>query len=85
MIFKEKETDLPLDMNELRISETNLLSLLSKLYTPGSACTLEDPSGSIRVIAEKDIEHYGERLRGVMHPITEIRIKELQEFLSSWQ
>lgn len=70
-------------MHELRISERNLLSLLSKLYTEGSVCSIEDPMRSIRVVAERDDEHYGARRPGIMHPATERFVVAIKEFLAT--
>lgn len=85
MKFIAKQADIPHAMHELVVSETNLLSLLSKLYTPGSVCTIEDPTGQIRLIAEKDEKHYANRERGVMHPVTEYKIMKIKELLLELQ
>ena len=63
-----------LDGNTLVLSEKNLLSLLTKLYTKGSRCEIrggEDCPMSVR--AETDDKHYGSREYGPgpMHPVTE--------------
>ena len=63
-----------LDDNTLVLSERNLLTLLTKLYTEGSACEIgggEDCPMSVR--AEPDEVHYGQREYGPgpMHPTTE--------------
>lgn len=74
------------------LSERNLLSLLAKLHTPGSARTITnndivdtDPTGGgivlLAVSAESDEEHYASLTRGgapagEMHPHTE-RILEI--------
>jgi hypothetical protein len=66
---------------DIALSERNLITLLSKLYTPGSACTLQvgdTPSGfgAVLVRAEPDELHYAWPTRegappGAMHPIAE--------------
>lgn len=66
---------------DIALSERNLITLLSKLYTPGSACTLEvgdPPSGFDAALlrAEPDELHYAWPTRegappGNMHPIAE--------------
>jgi len=66
---------------ELILSERNLLSLLSKLYTPGSAAAIvigDVPPGynSLLISAERDEKHYSSESRegepaGIMHPVTE--------------
>lgn len=78
------------DHYEIKLSERNLLSLLSKLHTPGSACTLESNDlwygdvegyGSFRVIAESDGVHYDGREfpPGAMHPHTEEILKFIKD------
>jgi hypothetical protein len=66
---------------DIALSERNLIALLSKLYTPGSACTLQvgdTPAGfgAVLVRAEPDELHYAWPTRdgaapGAMHPIAE--------------
>jgi hypothetical protein len=63
------------------LSERNLLTLLSKLYTPGSLCEVwngDVPSAFafVRLRAEPDDVHYSSPTRlgappGPMHPVTE--------------
>ena len=68
-------------MLDVVLSERKPLSLLSKLYTPGSACLLlvgDVPDGfaEVRLRAEPDEYQYYSPTRegtraGVMHPLTE--------------
>lgn len=63
----------------LVLSERNLLTLLTKLYTEGSLCTIGGGEDCpMRVKAEPDEVHYGTREvpPGPMHPVTE-RILEV--------
>jgi hypothetical protein len=65
------------------LSERNLLTLLTKLYTPGSACEIkggEDALG-LSVHAEPDTVHYGGREvpAGRMHPGTERVLRAIQD------
>lgn len=69
------------------LSERNLLALLSKLYTPGSACTIIKPDGLI-IRAEKDDVHYKHPSRlgegpGPMHTATENFIERLRTVLEA--
>lgn len=63
------------------LSESNLRSLLDKLAwsDPASHRTIgKDVDGiTLVVTAERDIEHYLEHPRGVMHPRTEEALKSL--------
>lgn len=70
-----------LDGNTLVVSERNLLVLLTKLHTEGSACTIgasEDCPMYLK--AESDEEHYGAREYGPgpMHPVTERLVKAVR-------
>jgi hypothetical protein len=66
---------------DIALSERNLITLLSKLYTPGSACAIEVgdiPGGfaTALVRAEPDELHYAWPTRegappGAMHPLAE--------------
>lgn len=68
---------------DIALSERNLLTLLSKLYTPGSACSFlnydipgELGCGCAVFRAEPDEYHYASPTRegtpaGEMHPLTE--------------
>ncbi len=66
---------------DIALSERNLLVLLTKLYTPGSACTLTsgdvpDDVGYARIRVEPDEYHYEVPTRngappGAMHPLSE--------------
>lgn len=65
------------------LSERNLLSLLTKLHTTGSACTIVGGSScpGLFVRAEPDEEHYAGRARGPgkMHPVTERIVQAVRE------
>lgn len=75
--------DAPGPVLDIALSERNLLTLLSKLYTPGSACSflsgdIPDELGFAHpcLRAEPDEYHYGSPPRGgapagSMHPLTE--------------
>jgi len=73
---------------QLVLSERNLLSLLSKLYTEGSAATIvcgDVPPGyaPITISAEKNDIHYSSATRegepaGEMHPVTEKILERLR-------
>lgn len=70
------------------LSERNLLALLTKLYTPGSHAAIETSNtlgeaGRIRIRAERDDVHYADRLGppGVMHPVTERILREIQRIV----
>lgn len=73
---------------KVTLSERNLLVLLSKLYTDGSACTLvnndvledgEQAGGYFAVSAQKDDVHYIDRPPpGEMHPLAEAVVRKLQ-------
>jgi hypothetical protein len=73
--------------NTLFLSERNLLSLLTKLHTEGSQCTIEGGDDCMlddypmRVKAEPDDVHYGGREYGpgLMHPVTEQLVKALRD------
>lgn len=77
---------------EIGLSERNLIVLLSKLYTPGSACTIlvgdvadELAYGVIR--SETDEQHYASVTRqgaaaGPMHPIAELVHGAIQDLLA---
>jgi hypothetical protein len=66
---------------DIALSERNLLTLLSQLYTPGSACAFfnrDVPDGFVHAClrAEPDEYHYSSPTRegapaGPMHPLTE--------------
>jgi hypothetical protein len=66
---------------DIALSERNLLVLLAKLYTPGSACTVTsgdvpDDVGYARIRVEPDEYHYQVPTRegappGAMHPLSE--------------
>lgn len=71
-----------LENNTLVVSERNLLALLTKLHTPGSACEIvggEDCLMSIK--AEPDEVHYGSRGYGPgpMHPTSEHIMRAVRE------
>jgi hypothetical protein len=79
---------------EVTLSERNLLVLLSKLYTPGSARTLvvaaDIPSAFQEVLirAEPDELHYADPVRGGrppgrMHPVAEIACAALKDALGA--
>lgn len=61
------------------LSKRNLLTLLTKLTLPGSACTIY--KDGIYVSAEADDVHYQGREPGPMIPATERQIAELAEFV----
>jgi hypothetical protein len=72
--------DMPGPVLDIALSERNLLTLLSKLYTPGSAYLLvvsDIPEGlNVRLLAEPDEYHYYSPARagepaGATHPLTE--------------
>lgn len=85
--FKSSHLDMRIeikdDVLDIVISERNLLTLLTKLYTPGSACEIGNgdvPEGFRKawLKAEKDDVHYASATRqssqgvaGQMHPVTE--------------
>ena len=66
---------------DIALSERNLLVLLAKLYTPGSACTIQsgdvpDDFGYAQIRVEPDDYHYQFPTRdgaaaGAMHPLSE--------------
>jgi hypothetical protein len=66
---------------DIALSERNLLILLTKLYTPGSACTIRsgdvpDEFAYAQIRVEPDEYHYQFPTRegaaaGVMHPFSE--------------
>lgn len=66
---------------DIALSERNLLVLLTKLYTPGSACTIQsgdvpDEFGYAQIRVEPDEYHYQFPTRdgaaaGPMHPFSE--------------
>lgn len=74
--------DAPGPVLDVALSERNLLTLLSKLYTPGSACSFcngDVPDGFAYAClrAEPDEYHYASPTRecapaGSMHPLTEL-------------
>lgn len=74
------------------LSERNLLTLLSKLYTPHSQAQFmsgDVPEGSppIRIKAERDGLHYASPTRdgaaaGQMHPVTEKILERIQEVIA---
>jgi hypothetical protein len=74
------------------LSERNLLTLLSKLYTPGSSREFVNgdvPAGIAlaRFRAERDDQHYNSPSRrgagpGEMHPITEKVLAAIREALA---
>jgi hypothetical protein len=76
---------------DIVLSERNLLSLLSKLYTPGSACELHGgdvPDGFrfVRLRGQIDEVHYVSPTRlgapaGEMHPVTETILNAIKEAL----
>jgi hypothetical protein len=71
------------------LSERNLLSLLTKLHTDGSACQIEntdvpDDLLFVRIQAEPDDLHYSSPSRngapaGPMHPLTERLVAAVRE------
>lgn len=67
----------------LILSERNVLTLLTKLYTPGSACEIAgDPiDAPINVRVETDAKHYADRPTppGPMHPTTERILQAVRE------
>lgn len=81
---------------EAVLSERNLLALLTKLHTTGSACTIynndvfvegvDSNLYELKLIAETDDVHYGRRLDppGEMHPMTEQFIAGLQEYIKNF-
>jgi len=70
-----------LDGDTLVLSEKNLLTLLTKLYTGGSECMIGGPAGCpMRAKAEPDEVHYAKRLpAGKMHPVTERILAAVRE------
>lgn len=74
------------------LSERNLLSLLSKLYTGGSRCEIQQgdvptPFVLLRLRAEPDQVHYNSATRkgappGAMHPVTERVLSAIQQTLA---
>jgi hypothetical protein len=59
------------------LSRRNLMTLLLKLDEPNSVRTLERLTESgdyLRVTAEDDLQHYGDRQPGRMHPREEERL-----------
>lgn len=64
----------------VELTRTNLLTLLSKLdgNPTNSACTLlkvaEGTNEEWSVKAVEDAEHYSQRPRGMMHPVTEAAV-----------
>jgi len=75
------------------LSERNLLTLLSKLYTPGSTPAIYTGGGDSTlhvILAEDDETHYGHSARGghpagSMHPTTEAILRHLREVLVEMQ
>lgn len=68
---------------EVILSERNLLSLLDKLYMPGSARTLQrnTESNTLSISVETDAEHYEGRAVGTageMHPDTEAALAAIK-------
>jgi hypothetical protein len=73
--------DAPGPVLDVAISERNLLSLLSKLYTRGSSCAIDsydvpEEFARVRLRVEPDEFHYASPTRegappGPMHPLTE--------------
>jgi hypothetical protein len=66
------------------LSERNLLTLLSKLYTPGSECEIgggNEYAPGLHVRAETDAAHYQDRPfpPGPMHPETERILRAIQQ------
>jgi hypothetical protein len=78
---------------DIALSERNLIVLLSKLYTPGSACSFQNgdvPDGFAYATlrAEPDELHYTSPTRagaspGLMHPIAELVRGVVADVLSS--
>lgn len=71
-----------LDDETLVLSERNLLALLVKLHTPGSACKIQGGSDCpMSVSAEPDLAHYGKRGYGAgpMHPLTQRVMSAVRE------
>lgn len=76
---------------KVTLSERNLLSLLAKLYTPGSKCQIEGldvPKDFwiARISGEKDKIHYSNPTRngapaGPMHPITERIVSAIKDVI----
>lgn len=74
------------------VSERNLISMLSKLYTPGSARTIESvdvPANfkGMRLCAEEDTVHYASPTRmgapaGPMHPTTERIVQTIKQIVA---
>ncbi len=78
---------------DVALSERNLIILLSKLYTPGSACSFANgdvPEGFAHAMfrAEPDELHYASPTRegappGPMHPIAELVRAVVADVLST--
>jgi len=78
---------------DIALSERNLIVLLSKLYTPGSACTLAfgdvpEEFAYATIHAEPDVFHYAFPTRegappGPMHPIAELVQAVVKELLDT--
>lgn len=65
----------------VHLSERNLLTLLSKLYTEGSEVTLVKDITNARVVvsATRDEHHYTDGDKGLMHPVTERILAAIKE------
>ena len=64
---------------EVRLSESNLRSLLYKLQRPDSRKTIYkhfDGSNILFVVADSDDKHYNTEQRGLMHPAEETLLRD---------
>lgn len=80
----ENDQSVTLGLPIVTLSRRNLLVLLSKLHTPGSACSIV--GDGVLVIAEDDETHYGNRESppGVMHPTSEAFLKTLEKAIEDY-